>query len=103
MRPAAGAGADRAAERATCRPRRVCESAPRWPHLRDLDAEVDFGDRNPAELGLEPDEEGLHAAGNWMLHTRFGRLDVMQDVPGLRSYEALRAGATDVNGDLRRL
>jgi hypothetical protein len=68
--------------------------------LRDLDAEVDIGDLNPAELGLKPDEEGLRAGGNWVLHTRFGRLDVMQDVPGLRSYEVLRAGATDVNGDL---
>lgn len=68
--------------------------------LRDLTARVVTGDLDSAELGIEPDEEGLSAGGNWVLHTRFGRLDVMQDVPGLRSYEQLRAGAMDVDGDL---
>jgi hypothetical protein len=62
--------------------------------LRELDAHVDIGDLD------EPDEDGLGAGGNWVLRTRFGRLDVMQDVPGLRSYEPLRAGAIDVNGYL---
>jgi hypothetical protein len=68
--------------------------------LRDLDAEVDIGDLDPSEHGLNPDETGLAAGGNWVLRTRFGRLDVMQDVPGLRSYERLRAGAIDVDGNL---
>ena len=33
-----------------------------------------------------------------MLATGFGRLDVMQDVPGLRDYARLRAGAVEVAG-----
>jgi hypothetical protein len=68
--------------------------------LRDLQARVDIGDLDPSELAIAPDEEGLRAGGNWVLNTRLGRLDVMQDVPGLRSYQQLRAGAIDVNGDL---
>lgn len=68
--------------------------------LRDLDARVDLGDMSADELGIEPDEEGLRAGGNWALRTRLGRLDVMQDVPGLRGYEQLRAGAVAVDGVL---
>lgn len=68
--------------------------------LRDLDAEVDLEDMGEDELGMEPDEEGLLAGGNRVLQTRFGRLDVMQDVPGLRSYEQLKSGAIEVNGVL---
>lgn len=67
--------------------------------LRDLDARVHIGDLDPAQLGIEPDEEGLGAGGNRLLHTRFGRLDVMQEVPGLHSYEQLRAAAMDIDGD----
>jgi hypothetical protein len=37
--------------------------------------------------------EGLLGGGNWALLTRFGRLDVMQWVAGVDSYEELRAGA----------
>jgi hypothetical protein len=66
--------------------------------LRALDAEVMLAeDFAPSELGLEPDEEGLALGGNWVLRTRLGRLDVMQDVPGLKSYAALRARAVDVD------
>jgi hypothetical protein len=68
--------------------------------LRNLEARADIGDRDAEELGLRPDEEGLSAGGNWALQTRFGRLDVMQDVPGLRDYGQLRNGAVDVNGVL---
>lgn len=68
--------------------------------LRDLDAEVDLGDISADELGLEPDEEGLRAGGNCVLLTRYGRLDVMQDVPGIRDYEQLRSGAVEVSGVL---
>jgi len=68
--------------------------------LRDLEARVDVGDLDSAEHDLEPDEHGLAGGGNRVLRTRFGRLDVMQDVPGLRDYGSLRAGAIDVNGDL---
>ncbi len=68
--------------------------------LRDLEAQVDIGDLEPGELDLRPDVRGLGAGGNWVLRTRLGRLDVMQDVPGLRGYEQLRAGAIEVGGDL---
>jgi hypothetical protein len=47
-------------------------------------------DFDPAELGLAPDERGLAMGSNWVLPTRLGRLDVMQDVAGIRSYAALR-------------
>jgi hypothetical protein len=66
--------------------------------LRELDATVDLGDIDAAELGLAPDEEGLSAGGNWGLATKHGRLDVMHDVPGLRSWDRLRAGAIEVDG-----
>lgn len=68
--------------------------------LRDLEAEVDLGDVAADELGMQPDESGLRAGGNWALQTRHGRLDVMQDVPGLRDYDELRAGAVMVSGAL---
>jgi hypothetical protein len=69
--------------------------------LRAVNADVMLTvDFDPTELGLAPDEEGLSLGGNWVLRTRLGRLDVMQDVAGARSYEALRAGAVhrDVPG-----
>ena len=66
--------------------------------LRFMDAQVDLGDMDAGELGLNPDEDGLAGGGNWVLTTSFGRLDVMQDVPGLRDYPHLRNGAVDVNG-----
>ena len=68
--------------------------------LRDLKAEVDLGDFSFYELGLAPDEAGLRAGGNWVLQTCHGPLDVMQDVPGVRSYDELRAGAIEVAGAL---
>jgi hypothetical protein len=68
--------------------------------LRDLDAQPDVGELDPGELDIAPDEQGLRMGGNWVLLTRFGRLDVMQSVPGLRDYGQLRAGAVDVAGTL---
>ena len=68
--------------------------------LRELDARVDLGDIAEKELGLHPDADGLGAGGNWVLLTRHGRLDVMQEVPGLRDYGQLRAGAVEVGGVL---
>ena len=68
--------------------------------LRELGARVDLGDVEADELGIKPDEEGLQAGGNWVLQTVFGRLDVMQDVPGLRGYGQLREGALEVDGVL---
>lgn len=68
--------------------------------LRDLDAEVDLSDISADELGLKPDAAGLREGGNWVLETRHGRLDVMQDVPGLRGYHVLREGAEELDGVL---
>ena len=68
--------------------------------LSALLAEVDLGDMPPHEPGLQPDEEGLAAGGNWMLQTIHGRLDVMQDVPGLSSWAQLRARALESGGVL---
>jgi hypothetical protein len=62
--------------------------------LRALNAEVMLAeDFDPSELGIAPDEAGLSLGGNWVLRTRLGRLDVMQDVAGVKSYDALRAAA----------
>jgi hypothetical protein len=62
--------------------------------LADLNAEILLAaDFDPQELGIEPDEAGLALGGNWVLRTRLGRLDVMQDVPGVTDYTQLRTGA----------
>ena len=62
--------------------------------LRDLDAEpLAIGDFEPEEMPLQLDLEGLSQGRNWLLRTRFGRLDVMQHVHGMSSYEQLRTGA----------
>lgn len=62
--------------------------------LRALSAQVMLADDfDPAELGVAPDEDGLSLGGNWVLRTRLGRLDIMQEVAGARSYAALRAAA----------
>ncbi len=64
--------------------------------LRALDAEVMLAeDFDPSELGLAPDEDGLSLGGNWVLRTTLGRLDVMQDVAGVRSYDSLREAAVE--------
>jgi hypothetical protein len=64
--------------------------------LRALNAEVMFAeDFDPSELGLAPDEDGLSLGGNWVLHTRLGRLDIMQDVAGAKSYDALGSAAVE--------
>jgi hypothetical protein len=66
--------------------------------LRDLRAEVMLADDfDPRELGIEPDEEGLALGGNWVLRTRLGRLDVMQDIPGVDGYRQLREGSIEVD------
>lgn len=64
--------------------------------LRALGAEVMLAeDFDQSELGLAPDETGLALGGNWVLRTRLGRLDVMQAVPGVKSYDALRAASVE--------
>ena len=53
-------------------------------------------DFDPAELGIAPDAEGLALGGNWVLATDRGRLDVMQEVAGVRDYADLRSRAITV-------
>ena len=53
---------------------------------------VALGDFRREEL-VELTLENLIAGGNWPLRTRLGRLDVMQHVPGMKSYRQLRADA----------
>lgn len=54
-------------------------------------------DFNANELGIALDANGLGLGGNWVLRTALGRLDVMQDVVGMKSYAALRAGAVSAD------
>lgn len=61
--------------------------------LNEVQARIDLGDLDPDELGVDLDADGLALGGNWVLLTSFGRLDVMQDVPGVGGYERLRSGA----------
>lgn len=75
--------------------------APEPDNLRRLAAALarlgaehyDLGDFDPDEFPIGPDFEGLSAGGNFVLRTRLGRLDVLQDVKGVDSYGDLRARA----------
>jgi hypothetical protein len=48
------------------------------------------------ELAVELTPAGLELGGNWALRTSGGRLDVMQSVSGVASYEELRSRAVVV-------
>lgn len=66
-----------------------------WAALTELEASpkelIDF---RPEEMPVEFTPRGLiDGGGNWVLETRLGRIDVMQWVKGVDSYEELRAGA----------
>ncbi len=65
-----------------------------WEALQALDAEpAEHADFRPNELPVLFSLEGLLEGGNWALETRLGRLDVMQWVAGVDSYDELRARA----------
>ena len=65
-----------------------------WEALQALDAvPAEHGDFRPEEMPVPFTLEGLLAGGNWSLETRRGRLDVMQLVAGVDSYDELRARA----------
>ncbi len=68
-----------------------------WQALQELEAEPQgLEDFRSEELPVEWGLEGLIAGGgNWILHTRFGRLDVMQWVAPFESYDELRANAIE--------
>jgi hypothetical protein len=65
--------------------------------LAVLDATIDLGDIDPDELGIGLDGYGLAHGGNFCLVTSRGRLDVMQDIAGVRGYEELREGAVEIS------
>jgi hypothetical protein len=69
--------------------------------LDDLEARMHgMDDFDPKEFPARLDADGLGAGGNFVLSTRYGRLDVMQDVAGIRGWGQLRDGAAayDVPG-----
>jgi hypothetical protein len=45
------------------------------------------------EFELRPDLDNLRAGTNWCLNSRHGRLDVMQEISGVKGYEELARGA----------
>jgi hypothetical protein len=67
-----------------------------WRALETLDASPQgLEDFRPEELPVEWGLEGLIEGGNWIVHTRFGRLDVMQWVAPFDSYDELRRNAVE--------
>ena len=67
-----------------------------WRALEDLEAQPqgveDFGPQVPIEWSLE---DLIAGGGNWIVHTKHGRLDVMQWVEPFESYDELRANAVE--------
>lgn len=72
-----------------------------WRALEELDAAPQgLEGFRPEELPVKWGLEGLIAGGgNWIVHTRLGRLDVMQWVEPFESYDELRRGAVEVELD----
>jgi hypothetical protein len=68
-----------------------------WRALEELDAEPQgLEDFRPQEMPAEWSLDGLiEGGGNWIVHTRFGRLDVMQWVDPFDGYDELRANAVE--------
>lgn len=66
-----------------------------WRALEDLGAEPQgLDDLRPEEMPVAWSLAGLvEGQGNWILHTRLGRVDVMQWVKGVEGYEDLRRNA----------
>lgn len=70
-----------------------------WIALTELDAApAEIGDFRPEEMPIPFTVDGLvEGGGNWVLHTRLGRIDVMQWVSGVDDYEELRAHAVPID------
>ncbi len=67
-----------------------------WEALESLEAapvEHSDPDFRPEEMPVPFTLEGLLEGGNWALHTRLGRLDLMPEVIGVESYDELRVHA----------
>jgi hypothetical protein len=64
--------------------------------LREMDAEIaGTEDFEEGEWPVSLDREGLAAGGNWILRTRYGRLDLMQSLRVMQDYAPLRARAVE--------
>ena len=70
-----------------------------WSALGALEAEpAELDEFRPEELPVEFSLDSLiEGGGNWALYTRLGRLDVMQWVKGIESYDELRENAERVD------
>jgi hypothetical protein len=89
-------GAERATKDVDVVPRPSAENLTRlWAALEELEAEPQgLEDIRPKEMPMPWSLESLiEGGGNWILHTKFGRLDVMQWVEPFESYEQLRVNA----------
>lgn len=66
-----------------------------WRALEELEAKPQgLEDFRPEQMPMEWSVEALiQGGGNWIVHTRFGRLDVMQWVDPFESYDELSANA----------
>lgn len=66
-----------------------------WAALEALEAKPrELAEFRPEEMPVQFSLDGLIEGGcNWVLDTRLGRLDVMQWVSGIESYEELRERA----------
>lgn len=63
--------------------------------LQKLDYEIVGTEEFESEELVQPDVEGLLGGGNWVLHTRYGRLDILQHVEPEIDYEALDSEAIE--------
>ena len=89
-------GAERATRAVDIVPEPSAENLTRlWAALTELEAHpAELGDLRPEEMPAPFSLAGIiEGGGNWVLHTRLGRLDVMQWVKGVDSYEELRTNA----------
>ena len=89
-------GAERATKDVDVVPRPSAENLTRlWAALEELEAEPQgLEDIRSKEMPMPWSLESLiEGGGNWILHTKFGRLDVMQWVEPFESYEQLRVNA----------
>jgi hypothetical protein len=69
-----------------------------WYALTALDAVPgELDEFRPEEIPVQWSLEGLIDGGNWILYTTLGRIDVMQWVEGVESYDTLRANAERVD------
>jgi hypothetical protein len=91
-------GAERATKDVDIVPKPGRENLTRlWDATQELEAEpAGLADFRPEEMPVEWSLPGLlEGGGNWILYTRFGRLDVMQWVDPIDSYDDLREGAVE--------